>query len=664
MTVGTELNINSNAYGYGSSASSAIATEIADENLPATQSLKDFLATAGKLTPEERKLIVEQAIVMLEHFYVHLPLKRAMHAVDPLQRLRLLLLRLPFIENESAFHSEMISIYNRLRDLHTTYVLPDPYRSVVAALPFRIEEFFENRKRKYIVTKVSSKIEDKYFTVGVMPTHWNGIPIDRAVELNADREPGSNEAARHAQGLESLTNRWMGRSLPPDEEWVVIRYDDGETTRESRFEWEIISPGSPAGGVDLLSRAACAITDLGVNTQAEIQRRVLKHLFSPQLVRTEKKLSELGTDAEAAVAPAAEIGFDLNKNSILPDVFSHFGSVKTPQGDSFGYIRIRTFSFEPDPFVREFIRLLGLVPQNGLILDVRGNGGGYIASGERILQTLTPEKIEPALFSFISSPLTNLLCATPELPELALWSPSLKQSIQTASAFSQGFPLTSAMRCNDIGQKYQGPVVLITDAQCYSTTDMFAAGFQDHGIGKIIGTAPNTGAGGANVWTHQYLVDHFPKQTSPFASVPRRASFNVAIRRSTRVGHRAGVLLEDLGVVPEKFYFMSRNDVLNKNADLLNYAAGILKGEEVFKLSAVASNSVAGACEVTVTTRKLDRVDCYVNGRPQLTLNVEDGDKDLELPAPAVTSQLELRGYKQGQLKASTRLSLFPNAQG
>jgi hypothetical protein len=33
--------------------------------------------------------IAEQAIVLLESFYVHLPLKRAIHAVDPLQRLRL-----------------------------------------------------------------------------------------------------------------------------------------------------------------------------------------------------------------------------------------------------------------------------------------------------------------------------------------------------------------------------------------------------------------------------------------------------------------------------------------------------------------------------------------------------------------------------------------------
>ena len=42
--------------------------------------------------------------------------------------------------------------------------------------------------------------------------------------------------------------------------------------------------------------------------------------------------------------------------------------------------------------------------------------------------------------------------------------------------------------------------VLLVDALAYSATDIFAAGFEDHEIGLIIGTASGTGAGGANVW--------------------------------------------------------------------------------------------------------------------------------------------------------------------
>ena len=56
------------------------------ENLGAVQTLAEFMATAGKLKLEERDQIIDQAIVLLEDFYVHLPLKRAMYAIEPVSR--------------------------------------------------------------------------------------------------------------------------------------------------------------------------------------------------------------------------------------------------------------------------------------------------------------------------------------------------------------------------------------------------------------------------------------------------------------------------------------------------------------------------------------------------------------------------------------------------
>jgi hypothetical protein len=56
-----------------------------------------------------------------------------------------------------------------------------------------------------------------------------------------------------------------------------------------------------------------------------------------------------------------------------------------------------------------------------------------------------------------------------------------------------------------LGQTYYGPVVLIIDALCYKPTVIFAAGFQDHEIGPILGTSGNTGDGGANVWPETLL---------------------------------------------------------------------------------------------------------------------------------------------------------------
>jgi hypothetical protein len=80
----------------------AAADESVKKDFAGGKGLRDFLATIDKLTPQEKSLMVEQAIKLLEGFYVHLPLKRAMHAVDPLQSLRLLQRRQGLLGNRRA----------------------------------------------------------------------------------------------------------------------------------------------------------------------------------------------------------------------------------------------------------------------------------------------------------------------------------------------------------------------------------------------------------------------------------------------------------------------------------------------------------------------------------------------------------------------------------
>src|SRR4029077_10137173 len=99
------------------------ADPAARDILNASRPLRAFLAGAVGLTPDERALIVDQAIVLMEGFYVHLPLKKAMHAVDPVQRLRLLRKHLSEYDHDARFHGEMTQIFTSVRDLHTNYLL-------------------------------------------------------------------------------------------------------------------------------------------------------------------------------------------------------------------------------------------------------------------------------------------------------------------------------------------------------------------------------------------------------------------------------------------------------------------------------------------------------------------------------------------------------------
>ena len=292
-------------------------------------------------------------------------------------------------------------------------------------------------------------------------------------------------------------------------------------------------------------------------------------------------------------------------------------------GATYGHILIRTFYVpDADGFVQEFIRLLEQMPESGLILDVRGNGGGNIWAAERLVQTLTAAEIEPERMQFIVTPGTLDLSrnnpATSQIP-LHLWRPSLEEAVETGSIYSHAFPLTSKESCNGIGQKYYGPVVLIVDGNCYSATDIFAAGFQDHGVGKIVGVGKNTGAGGANVWEHWLLNEVLPVGWG-LKPLPNQAGMRVAIRQCLRVGPRAGALLEDFGVVPDADYRPTREDVMEGYKGLLARAAEFLAEQTTRSIKVtigVPNAANPGQRQVTITTRGLKRLDFFVDDRPR-----------------------------------------------
>lgn len=625
-------------------------------------SLRKFLSTVGKLSLSDRQLLVDQALILMERIYVHLPLKKAMHGIDPIQRLRLLQARLAEtteaqMPSELLFHNEMTAIFTSVRDLHTNYLLPDPFSEATAFLPFQVEEYFDNKQPKYLVSKIFAGLNHPTFKPGVEVLSWNGTPIAREVELNADRQAGSNIPARLARGLEALTIRPLLISLPPSEEWVIVGYrtPDGKE-QEIRLYWQIFTPQASASAVDPNALTLQA-TALGVDIQADATQQARKALFAPNIIAAEQRFAQAARPMEVPVQ-----GLD----SRMPGIF-RAQKVDTPSG-SFGYIRIFSFNEnDVDGFVAEFIRLIELLPQNGLIIDVRGNGGGVILNGERILQVLTPRFIEPERTEFINTPLTLEMVRLhtgdsrpyPDF-DLTPWFASMSQAVKTGAVYSSGYPITEVDSANNIGQKYCGPVLLIIDALCYSTTDIFAAGFQDHKIGPVLGASDNTGAGGANVWTHelfQAVLETSPN--SPLKPLPNGANMRASVRRTTRVGDKAGTPVEDLGVVPDERHYMTRDDLLKGNVDLINRAASMLAKLPAYTISVKVNSKASNTLNATVTTKNLSRLDVYINDRPQRSLDVKDGSTELQLPLPTGASILELQGFAENRLVASRQVSLI-----
>ncbi|MFI5889589.1 S41 family peptidase [Actinoplanes sp. NPDC051513] len=523
------------------------------------------LIQGDNLPPVDRIALVDQALLLIDRIYVHLRQKREIYRIDPQARLRLLRSRAAEM-TDAEFHAELLQTFVELRDLHTIYILPTPYLGPVAFLGILLEQYFleNDNNPHWMVSKVYDKITgDTGLERGSEVVEWNGVPIAEAVIRNGEREPGSNPAARRARGMERMTMRKLAVSPVPGEDWVDLVHLVGGVRRPVRLPWRVLRQDQLdelAPGIDIAVGAPLGAQDenpllaqtVGLDVRTEAVRQVKKQLF------------------DGAPMPGEILSFRAREVRAR--------RVPTPDGD-YGYLRIYSFYMKDeqvDAFFEEVQRLVGLLPENGLIIDVRGNGGGYINAAEFLLRFFTPREIHPEPMQLISSEVTLDLCRN--VAGLHPWVESIQESIQAAAPYSDGIALWTQDEVNSSGQIYNAPVVLVTDALCYSATDMFAAGFQDNKLGWVLGTDDTTGAGGANVWTHRDLREAWPD--GPFTALPNDAQFSVALRRSLRVGNLAGQPLEDFGVRADERHKLTRRDLLEYNADLIGRAIELLRGPQ------------------------------------------------------------------------------------
>jgi len=328
-------------------------------------------------------------------------------------------------------------------------------------------------------------------------------------------------------------------------------------------------------------------------------------------------------------------------------------SLQVP-GGAVGYLRIWAFDTDPEPFVAELLRVLPLLPQGGLIVDVRGNPGGYILAAEHALQLFTPKAIEPVRFSVLATPFTRTMAAQRGLAEdLGPWQASLDAAVRNGELYAQPVPISDTADCNAIGQRYPGPVLLVGDTNTYSAGDLFSAGFVDNAVGPFVCVGEATGAGGANVWEYAELKKAL--QGTPLA-LPALASgigLSFAFRRATRSGASEGLTIEDVGVAGTP-YAMTRNDLLFGNGDLLMHCVELLRRQPQ---SALAVALDRAARQVTLTASGLDRIDAFVDGHPAGSFAVREG-ASVAVPYPAAAKVLEAVGFAGEAIRQRRRLDV------
>jgi hypothetical protein len=108
----------------------------------------------------------------------------------------------------------------------------------------------------------------------------------------------------------------------------------------------------------------------------------------------------------------------------------------------------------------------------------------------------------------------------------------------------------------------------------------------------------------------------------------------VAARRCTRVGSRSGSPVEDYGIVSNIRYYLTKNDVVDYNSDLIAAAAKVLAGlpKQTLRLTPVAADSLR---QFTVDCTNIDRLDVFLDDRPVVSQDVTADSFVITLPTPA-----------------------------
>jgi C-terminal processing protease CtpA/Prc len=522
-----------------------------------------------QLTVTQRHDLIDHWTALFTDVYVHYSQKRALYGFDPVRALSALRRQIPYLDS-AAFLRELTLLVNRLRDQHTQlYVraLDASLEGCVAALPFLVEVFGPHLSPTFIVTKVSDDVGDADFRAGARVTTWNAVPFARAVDLYAETLTGGRPDARRARALLTLTQRPLDYVPPPDERWVEMGYrraDDSADApdRTIRFEWRVIQPAKALTADTRISTR----TRRAINVTAETARRARKMLFA----------TRQWAQDQLAAGPVAKD--DSWVPTLFPDALS--ARALTTASGTFGYLRLWTFDVEHGrAYVDEVIRVLGQLPDTGLILDLRGNPGGVIDTAEQLLQLFTPNRVVPIGFGCRATrAMAAITDADGNGADLADWAASTRASVELGEEFSQHLPVSDPDDCNQIGRRYNGPVVAVVDANTFSSGDLFAAGIADHDIGTIVSVGDATGAGGANVWASDDLEYAYHAARLALPPLPPGISYSIAMRRMVRTGPSIGVAIEDVGVRGDEHYELTETDVVDGNADLLEVCGRLLAG--------------------------------------------------------------------------------------
>ena len=186
--------------------------------------------------------------------------------------------------------------------------------------------------------------------------------------------------------------------------------------------------------------------------------------------------------------------------------------------------KMPTFEYDPD----QVAGLMGKIPSgNSLVLDLRGNGGGYVKTGEKLVGSFFDKDIKIADIKG-------------------------RKKMDPIAAKSRG------------KNAFAGKLVVLVDSESGSASEIFARVIQLEGRGKVIGDV----SAGAVMQSREYSQEMGDTSVIPFSVSVTNADVIMSDGKS----------LEHVGVVPDEIVLPSATDLAARRDPALARAVQMLGG--------------------------------------------------------------------------------------
>jgi len=570
----------------------------------------------------EKELLLDQATLVLRDLYVNRELKIEAfgEGVDPLPRLQAIRRQVKELSAEQ-FHLRLSEVFRDLHDLHTTYTAPTPLKCALAFVPLRFESVKNGQSQKILVSqKIKLKAElVEEVAIGDELLGIDEESVEEALAALARFSGGANRDAIRARSVQLLSLRSSSNQPLPSNDEVKLELSGPNGKYSKTIPWQA-----------LLDEECLK----GVEDRRSITERM--HLGEDDYQKKFNKVFPL----DAFPARWATLR---GEDSALAEVFET-ALLHTPAG-SLGYVRLKSFywtsrGLDVQTVIDGMRRAIDSQFANarGIVIDVRGNPGGLLPLSEKLVQLFSKRSVEPVTMRMLANKLNEEIFLRANGRENR-WSASVRSAIAAGVPYAGPLSVTPLFEANEMGQIWFRPVVVLTDASCYSACDVFAAGMKDSGAGTIIGLHEATGGGGANVMEHStFRAILAQSENNPFKALPRGQSMRVSWRQVIRAGKASGKLIENLGVESDVVVPLTTKDVGTESKDLMRSLHRIIDklepeyraevGPRAGSLVLLENGKEANWKE---RVKGADLIEAYAQGKKVGTFPIEESDELAEV---------------------------------